>query len=427
MFAEVALREVTREDVDRIAGWLIDEEISSRWFGHYACGDPVHRGYEPEYMVEATDNEWDRVFRHDPRRFIFSIYNEDDNHIGECQVLSDDAGGAELSLLIGRKDLWHRGYGTSTMMSLLDLVFDHYNLERAWVNVPQDNAPAVGLFKKLGFVQEAAGVPCKRPDGAPLNASILVMDARDYRLPEAVDGQSVAAAPIVTVTGLPGSGSEIIGAEIARMAGARFIDDEFPRLMCERLQCSIAELESVERSFRSTRGRVLRMLLAPWERYDAFSDFHDVGGALWFAGYYDPPDYITEERYLDGLKDVIKELAIEGNVVLHGRGSHLFIPANVEGLHVFVTASKGLRVKRLSAQHGLSLKNAERLLKHEERASLYMCRHLLGADLLDMSPYHLTVNLDSLSYESAARSVVGALDTLTPASPREVRSLSLSL
>ena len=44
MLPIVQLRQVTRNDVRRIANWLGDEEVASRWFGHYACGDPVHRG-----------------------------------------------------------------------------------------------------------------------------------------------------------------------------------------------------------------------------------------------------------------------------------------------------------------------------------------------------------------------------------------------
>ena len=82
---EVVLKDVTRADVARIAIWLDDEDVSSRWFGHYACGDPVHRGYEPVHMGTASDSEWDRVFDRDPRRFIFSIYCKDHGHIGEAK------------------------------------------------------------------------------------------------------------------------------------------------------------------------------------------------------------------------------------------------------------------------------------------------------------------------------------------------------
>ena len=62
MLPIVQLRHVTRNDVQRIARWLADDEVSSRWFGHYACGDPVHRGYEPSLMLGASTEDWVRVF-----------------------------------------------------------------------------------------------------------------------------------------------------------------------------------------------------------------------------------------------------------------------------------------------------------------------------------------------------------------------------
>ena len=86
MLPEVNLNPVTREDVDRIAGWLSDTEASSRWFGHYACGDPVHRGYEPSIMLESSDSMWEQVFLLDQNRLIFSIYSEETGHIWRMPV-----------------------------------------------------------------------------------------------------------------------------------------------------------------------------------------------------------------------------------------------------------------------------------------------------------------------------------------------------
>ena len=134
MLPEVTFKSVSRDDVDRIAWWLQDDDLTSRWFGHYSADDPVHPGYDPSHMLEASDWEWRRTFG-DPRRAIFSIYNTADEHVGECQVQHDGEGGAELTVIIGRKDLWHHGYGTATMLELLDKVFNTIGLDAAWVTV----------------------------------------------------------------------------------------------------------------------------------------------------------------------------------------------------------------------------------------------------------------------------------------------------
>lgn len=152
MLPEVTLRDVTREDVSRIAFWLEDEDISSSWFG-YAGADPLHRGYDPIRMLQASESEWDGVFRLDPILLIFSIYTEADEHIGECQALVKNER-AEISILIGRKDLWHQGYGTSAVTSFLDQLFNYFKLDVVWVNIPKTNIAGFGLFTKLGFVHE---------------------------------------------------------------------------------------------------------------------------------------------------------------------------------------------------------------------------------------------------------------------------------
>ena len=212
--------------------------------------------------------------------------------------------------------------------------------------------------------------------------------------------------PVVTITGLPGCGSESIGKEIARMTGRRFIDDEIPQRMCQRLKRSMGELKMIESIFRSWWRRVLWAYLVSYEQTGAYGGRYEEFFAWSSFDYYAPPPSLTKEPYLEGLKSVVSELAQKGDVVLHGRGSHLFVPSNVPPLHVFVTASEELRQQRIAAEQGLSLKDAKQQLKRADRDRLAIYRNLFGSDLLDMQLYDLTLHLERLSVESAARMVV---------------------
>ena len=78
MLPNTQIRAVSRADVDRIGEWLGDNQISSKWFGHYGCGEPIHRGYDPSHMLESGDSEWHQVFDN-PNRMIFSLYNDEAN------------------------------------------------------------------------------------------------------------------------------------------------------------------------------------------------------------------------------------------------------------------------------------------------------------------------------------------------------------
>ena len=407
MLPNISLKPVSRDDVDRVGWWLEDEEISSRWFGHYASGDPIHRGYDPTHMLESSDYEWDHIFG-DPQRLIFSIYNDEQDHLGECQIILDNDGGGELALLIGRKDLWHHGYGAATVLVLMDRTFTTLGLSKAWVNVPEDNLPALGLFEKLGFVRSDKRALRTRADGSVLNAYILAIDARSYASRQPV-GERIEQAPVVTITGLDGSRSDEVAYDVANMLGSRLVDDEIADELRRRLKSSPAEIEGFEASFRSFWTRLLNSIIVPMEwsaTYDAgYHVFrpesqleHDV-----------MEEQLTKDRYTDALTGVIKMLCREGGVVMHGRGSHVAAAGHRGSVNVFVSASFESRAGHVAAREGVSENESSKWLKDADKETFSISRNLWGGDMEDTSAFDLVVNLDNLTVPDAARMIVGAL------------------
>lgn len=154
MLPEVILRPVTREDVRRLAEWLSDEEVSTFWYGVGEDGIPLHTGYSPRQMLEATEDEWRLVFESDDRK-VYSIYTTEGEHIGEGQLAIEwPLRDAQLFVLVGRKDLWHHHYGTMALVSLLDDAYGVHELHRVWVDVPEYNEHALQMCRHLGFVLE---------------------------------------------------------------------------------------------------------------------------------------------------------------------------------------------------------------------------------------------------------------------------------
>ena len=414
MLPVVTLRNVSRDDVDRIGWWLEDAEVSGKWFGHYALGDPVHRGYDPVHMLEASPQEWENVFN-DSTRLIFSIYDENGDHIGESQVFFDGQGSGELSLLIGRKDRWHLGYGTSAMILLLEKAFSDLRLRRVWVSVPSDNRPAIGLFEKLGLRYQGLREIGTKPDGTPFTVTVMETDASRYDTSARNEGEA-RAFPVVTVTGLPGSGSGAVAARVARGLGSRLVDEEeLTELVCERLGCGSGEIEWLHTRHRSFWHRLLSSLMVPMDWSSAYD-----------AGYYHlaaSPDvdydiygeHVTKKQYVEALAGVIKTLSAEGGVVLHGHANHLFAPGGDASLNVFVSASSERRVERMAAARRSDAAAADKWLKKEDRDQRNTFDNLFDADVLDMDAYDMRVNVDRVSVETAAELVVGAAKVLAPA------------
>ncbi|MBM3956487.1 MAG: GNAT family N-acetyltransferase [Gemmatimonadetes bacterium] len=179
MTVQVQLTAVTREDVARIAEWLKDPEVCDMWLGRYTYGDPAHLGYEPEKMLTASEEDWNEVFQdphHTPHRDIFSIRTMSGEHIGEAQLSIEEAlGDAQISILIGRKDLWHQGYGTAATLALLEHIFVTLGLYRAWVDIPEYNTAARNMFLQLGFRHEGTLRHSRPHKGARHNSFIMGM------------------------------------------------------------------------------------------------------------------------------------------------------------------------------------------------------------------------------------------------------------
>ena len=177
-----------REDVSRIRDWLARDEVSDSWFGRYAYGDPAHLGYHPEEMEAATDQEWDHVFNN-PEHRILSIYSEGGEHIGEIHVaIEESLGDGQLSILIGRSDLWHRGYGSAAVRAALDVGFKEYGLFRVWVDVPEYNEAALALFRRVGFVHEGTLRKSRPHEGSRFDSVVMGILATEYEQRTATEG-----------------------------------------------------------------------------------------------------------------------------------------------------------------------------------------------------------------------------------------------
>ena len=188
----VTLRQVTREDVSRLRNWLADDEVAESWFGRYSYGDPAHLGYHPEEMEDASDAEWDRVFS-DAEHRILSIYTRDGEHVGEVHVaIEESLGDGHLSILIGRKDMWHRGYGTAGARETLRLSFEEWGLFRVWVDVPEYNTAALEMFRHLGFVHEGTLRKSRPHEGARFDSVVMGMLASEY----ATRGEGPGSVPV---------------------------------------------------------------------------------------------------------------------------------------------------------------------------------------------------------------------------------------
>jgi len=91
----------------------------------------------------------------------------DDKLIGEVGLSGFDwaARNAWVSIGLGERDYWGKGYGTDSMNLILRFAFCELNLHRVNLNVFEYNPRAIHCYEKVGFKHEGRLRQCLNRDG----------------------------------------------------------------------------------------------------------------------------------------------------------------------------------------------------------------------------------------------------------------------
>jgi diamine N-acetyltransferase len=140
----VYLRPIESEDLPLVRRWANDPEIRR------LTGEVLP-------MSQAGADEFMEKVRQDRERVWFVVVlQEDDRVIGEAGLLRMFHAWrtTDLTLIIGEKDAWGRGYGTEAILLLLDYAFGALSFHRVAVGVVGFNERAIRFYEKVGFREE---------------------------------------------------------------------------------------------------------------------------------------------------------------------------------------------------------------------------------------------------------------------------------
>lgn len=126
---------------------------------HIWVNDPEVRGLIGEVMPTSRlgMEEWFERVRTDPNRIWFVIVNrENDRVIGEAGLLRMffPWRTTDLSIILGDKSAWGKGFGTEAINLLLDYAFGYLNFHRVSIGVVAANERALRFYEKIGFKRE---------------------------------------------------------------------------------------------------------------------------------------------------------------------------------------------------------------------------------------------------------------------------------
>ena len=159
----LSLREM--ESTNKFLGTfcMLNHALQKKWFESVIVSDKVrYYIFEKKNTVDKNKMVWHK---------IGIIRTSEIDYINRSVCIGADI--AES----------YRGNGYSKVMydMLLSLAFDYYNMHRVWLYVMENNAVALGLYKKVGFQEEGRQRKAVFRDGRYYDYVMMGMLVEEYK------------------------------------------------------------------------------------------------------------------------------------------------------------------------------------------------------------------------------------------------------
>jgi cytidylate kinase len=233
--------------------------------------------------------------------------------------------------------------------------------------------------------------------------------------------------PVITVTGLIGTGAPEVGADVARKLGIDYVDRLILAEAAKKLGTTVAAVAERTERAPSLGDRFAGFVRAVLERSalaGGGADPYFGGGldALLVREYKDFP--IEGELPADGTVDddlirvtaaAIREIAASGNVIIAGRGANMILANDPGILHVGLTSRKNQRIERIMERVSLDRNEAEKYTTDNDKArNAYFMRYF-KVHPEDLRNYHMILNTDWMEIGQIADTVIAATRIIEPA------------
>lgn len=141
---DVTLRPLALDDIELMYQWEANIELD------------ILSGWSPKRSLAAFRHKYEhRITEPDDDRYTFGIQFED-RLVGYVELVMIDhfERRAFISILIGEKQLWGRGIGSTALRILLDYAFTVQAMEKICAEVYGLNTRSQRLMERVGFQRE---------------------------------------------------------------------------------------------------------------------------------------------------------------------------------------------------------------------------------------------------------------------------------
>lgn len=192
---------------------------------------------------------------------------------------------------------------------------------------------------------------------------------------------------VITISRQFGAGGKTLGNLVAKKLNYSMLDEQIIEKVAERAKVSTNWVQSIEKEAGGTLLKFISKLVSK-SFVDRILD--------------DTKGYIDEEVYVDALKEVINQIATEGNCIIVGRGGQFILRDRPDTYHVLMVAEKADRIKFMEKHYDLLPTQAKNVVNTHDKRRLNLLRRFQEDDFDQPKFYDLVLNMSKLSMEKAA-------------------------
>lgn len=193
--------------------------------------------------------------------------------------------------------------------------------------------------------------------------------------------------PVIAVGRQFGSGGHEIGTKVARELGIPCYDRALVDMASQQLQVDQFDLEQVDEE-------ALNLFLATYRKLEKGKKSTGYGLTL-------------NDSLYAAQKGIIEALSKKGPCVIIGRTAGVILAENPKCLHVFITAEKADRVKRIAERYELSKRDAADAIGKVDRKRRFYFENYTDKTWGSSDSYHVMVNASLLGMKRTENLLVG--------------------
>lgn len=215
---------------------------------------------------------------------------------------------------------------------------------------------------------------------------------------------------VICVSRTLAAGGEEVARALSQRLGFRYVDEEIVAKAAEKDRVDVQLVKDAEKR-QSFIDRLLESLaVAPAPEVMAVSPglMHPAAFAtgLELAG--SGAAIRGTEHYRQLIRDVIRETARQGNVVIVAHAAAMALAEEEGVLRILVTASPEVRARRLAEARKIGVDEAAAEIKESDKSRRDYFKSFYEVREEEPTHYDIVVNTDTLSLDQATEAVVSA-------------------